>query len=205
MKNLLIVSALVAVLAGCANQSAPYADDATVAAVRYRDPGPAKLTLYTMVNNRSGAGAHTSLMINASERVIFDPAGSFWADIVPEQNDVLFGITPAVERAYRGSHARETHHVVVQELEVTPEQAEVAYRLARSMGPVPGTYCANSTARLLQQVPGFESIAVTFQPTKLAEQFGAIPGAVTNRYYEQDDADLQKGLAANNAKLNSSG
>ncbi|MCV2888099.1 hypothetical protein OE747_07085 [Ruegeria sp. XHP0148] len=201
----MIVCALAVGTAACTRQSAPFADDATVAAVRYRDPGPAKLTLYTMVNNRSGAGAHTSLMINASERVIFDPAGSFWADIVPEQNDVLFGITPAVERAYRGSHARETHHVVVQELEVTPEQAEAAYRLARQMGPVPGAYCANYTAQLLQQIPGFSDIKVTFQPTKLADQFGSRPGAVTNRYYEKDDADLQKGLAANNAKLNQPG
>ncbi|MCG6557562.1 hypothetical protein MB818_05090 [Ruegeria sp. 1NDH52C] len=205
MKLIFLAGALALSLMACTRQSAPKADDATVAAVRYRDPGPAKLTLYTMVNNRSGAGAHTSLMINASERVIFDPAGSFWADIVPEQNDVLFGITPAVETAYRGSHARETHHVVVQELEVSPEQAEAAYRLARTMGPVPGAYCANYTARLLQQIPGFGDIKVTFQPTKLADQFGSRPGAVTNKYYEQDDADLQKGLAANNAKLNQPG
>ena len=202
MRSLLILGAVALTLSACARPQQPNADSAAVRAVSYRAEGPATLTLYTMVNNGSGAGAHTSLMINASERVIFDPAGSFKADIVPEQNDVLFGITPAVERAYRSSHARETHHVVVQTLEVTPEQAEVAYRLARANGTVAGLYCANSTAHILQQVPGLESIDVTFYPTKLADQFGALPGAVTERYYEQDSADLHDGLARNNAQLN---
>ncbi|KUJ76594.1 hypothetical protein AVO45_11425 [Ruegeria marisrubri] len=190
-------------LAACAtNTRGPEADPAKIAARSYRDPGPATLTLYTMVNNRTGAGAHTSLMINASERVIFDPAGSFHADIVPVLDDVLYGITPAVEQAYRGSHARSTHHALIQELQVTPEQAEIAYRLAKQMGPVPGAFCANYTARLLQQVPGFQDIDVVYQPLKLAEQFGKYPGVVTEEYYENDDADLQKGLAENNAKLN---
>ncbi len=155
-----------------------------------------------MINNRTGQGAHTSLMINARERVIFDPAGSFQADIVPVKDDVLFGITPAVEQAYRASHARSTHHAVIQTLQVTPQQAEIAYQLAKQTGPVPGAFCANYTARILQQVPGFEQIDVVYQPKKLSDQFGQIPGVVTETYYEYDDADLQKGLAANNAKLN---
>lgn len=202
MRNLFIAGALVAALAGCAAKQSPNADAASIAAVSYREPGPNTLTLYTMINNRSGAGGHTSLMINASERVIFDPAGSFKADIVPERNDVLFGITPPVERAYRGAHARETFHVLVQEVEVTPEQAQVAYQLALQAGPIPGAYCANSTARILQQVPGFESIDVTFYPVKLAEQFGTLPGVTSDRYYESDSPDLQTGLAKNNAALN---
>jgi len=189
-------------IAGCTKTQSPNADATTIAAVSYRDPGPSTLTLYTMVNNRSGGGGHTSLMINASERVIFDPAGSFKADIVPERNDVLFGVTPAVEEAYRGSHARSTFHVLVQEIEVTPEQAEVAYRLALSSGPVADAFCTSATARLLQQVPGLESIDSVLFPTKLADQFEAIPGVTSNRYYENDSADLQDGLARNNALLN---
>nr|WP_286193730.1 hypothetical protein [Tropicibacter sp. R16_0] len=189
-------------LAGCASTRGPQATDTQIAAVSYRDPGPATLTLYTMINNRSGSGAHTSLMINARERIIFDPAGSFRADIVPERNDVLYGITPAVEKAYRASHARSTHHVVVQEIEVTPQQAERAYQLAKQMGPVPGAFCASATSQLLQQVPGFEGIKSGFQPTNLSDQFEQMPGVKTERYYEDDDADLQKGLAENNAKLN---
>ncbi|MDK3017231.1 hypothetical protein [Pseudodonghicola flavimaris] len=201
MLRIFCVSAALLALAGCVAHPRPYADDATVAAVSYSDPGPKTLTLYTMVNNRTGAGGHSSLMINASERVIFDPAGSFYSTVVPERNDVLFGVTPAVERAYRSSHARSTHHVVVQTIEVTPEQAEIAYQLALKDGPVPQAYCAKATSGLLQQVPGFENIRSTFYPAKLEEQVAQLPGVKTERLYENDSADLQEGLAKNNAKL----
>ncbi len=193
---------LMLVLAGCVGDQPPNADPARLAAVAYRDPGPPKLTLYTMVNNRTGSGGHTSLMINASERVIFDPAGSFRADVVPERNDVLFGITPAVEQAYRGSHARSTFHVLVQEIEVTREQAEIAYRLALANGAVPGAFCTSATSRLLQRVPGFASIGTALFPTRLSAQFEALAGVRSSRYYENDSADLQDGLARNNAILN---
>lgn len=202
LRSGLVAVGLAVLVAGCSAQPQPNASPETLAQVAYRgDPTPS-LTLYTMVNNRTGQGGHASLMINASERIIFDPAGSFYADIVPERNDVLYGITPAVEKAYRGSHARSTHHVVVQRLEVTPEQAEVAYQLAVNNGRVPGAYCANATASILKQVPGLEDIQVTFYPVKLSDQFGQIPGVETNRYFENDSADLQEGLARNNALLN---
>lgn len=201
MRRLLSVVALLLVVAGCAAKQQPNADPATLAAVSYRHPGPATLTLYTMVNNRTGKGGHTSLMINASERVVFDPAGSFYAKIVPERNDVLYGFTPRVETAYRSSHARSTHHVVIQTVEVTPEQAQIAYQLALQAGPVPGAYCTNATSGLLQQVPGFENIKSTFYPTKLQQQFAAIPGVKTEKYFENDSADLQEALAKNDAAL----
>ncbi|MEM6657635.1 MAG: hypothetical protein AAF625_06060, partial [Pseudomonadota bacterium] len=104
--------------------------------------------------------------------------------------------------AYRSSHARETHYARIQTIEVTPQQAEIAYQLAKQTGPVAGAFCANSTATILKQVPGFEEIDVTFFPVKLSEQFGALPGVITEEYRENDDADLQKGLAENNARLN---
>lgn len=194
------LAAVCLAVAGCA-EKAPFADDATINAVRYRDPSNPSMTLYTMINNRTGGGAHTSLMINASERVIFDPAGSFYADIVPERNDVLFGITPRVEEAYRGAHARETFHVVRQTVALSPEQAETAYRLALANGPVAGAFCANATSKLIAAVPGFSSVSPTMYPNKLMEQFGTLPGVTTDAYYEDDDPDLQKGLAKGNAAL----
>jgi hypothetical protein len=142
------------------------------------------------------------LRIDASESIIFDPAGSFEADVVPERNDVLFGISPRVEQAYRSAHARTTFHVVSQTVRVTPEQAELAYRLALANGPVAGAFCASATSGLLRQVPGFESIRSTFYPTKLQEQFAAFDGVVTEKYYEGDNADLSIGIAASNATLN---
>lgn len=189
-------------LAACASKQ-PFADDATIQAVSYRDAPSTAITLYTMVNNRTGNGGHSALRIDASETIIFDPAGSFFADIVPERNDVLFGISPRVEQAYRSAHARTTFHVVTQTVRVSAEQAETAYRLALSNGAVAGAFCANATSRILQQVPGFEAIKTTFYPTNLQRQFAELPDVVTDKYYEGDSADLQKGLANSNATLNS--
>ena len=60
----------------------------------------------------------------------------------------------------------------------------------------------NGCRKLLQQVPGLESINSVLYPVKLANQFEAIPGVNSSRYYENDSADLQEGLAANNVALN---
>ncbi len=202
MIRILIACLLAATVAGCAGSQRPQADLAEISARSYRDPGPSTLTLYTMISTRTGSGAHTSLMINGSERVIFDPAGSFRADVVPIKDDVLYGITPNVERAYRSSHARETHYARIQTVEVTPQQAEIALQIAKQSGPVAGAFCANSTAQLLQQVPGFEQIETTFYPVNLSDQFAQLPGVQTAEYRENDEADLQTGLAFNNAQLN---
>ncbi|GHF37692.1 hypothetical protein [Seohaeicola zhoushanensis] len=197
----LIAASMALAVAGCAAK-APFADDATVAKARYSDPAQPSITLYTMVNNRTGKGGHSALLINASESVIFDPAGSFYADIVPERNDVLFGISPAVEQAYRSAHARSTFHVVRQTLPVSAAQAETAYQLALANGAVPGAFCANATSTLLSRVPGFEGIKTTFYPTNLQSQVAELPGVRTDSYYEGDSADLKDGLERSNAALN---
>ncbi|MCB1341180.1 MAG: hypothetical protein KDK24_08970 [Pseudooceanicola sp.] len=200
LTRILMAAAVAGALAGCATKQ-PYADDATVARARYSDPANPSITLYTMINNRTGAGGHSSLLINASESVIFDPAGSFEAGMVPERNDVLFGISPRVEQAYRSAHARSTFHVKRQMFRVSPEQAETAYRLALANGSVPGAFCANATSTLLSQVPGFGSIKTTFYPTNLSDQVAQLPGVVTDTYYEGDSDDLKAGIAQANAAL----
>ena len=60
-------------------------------------------------------------MINGSQRVIFDPAGTVRLSAVPERGDVLYGISPKVADFYARAHARETFHVVIQEIEVSPD------------------------------------------------------------------------------------
>ena len=81
----------VLLLAGCgaALQSTKDATPQEAAAAAYVHDGPPAITLYTMISNRTGVGAHTSMMINASQRVIFDPAGSVELSIMPEIGDVL--------------------------------------------------------------------------------------------------------------------
>ena len=194
--RLLAAFALLAVLAACG--AAIPSNDAppeVIAAKAYRAPGPATLTIMTMVNNRSGSGGHTALMINGSQRVIFDPAGSFVNERVPERADVLYGVTPAVLQGYRSAHARSTYHVVSQTITVTPEQAETALRLAMQNGPVPRAFCTSATTQLLRQVPGFESIRQTMFPTNLMEQLESRPGVTTEKYFEDDDGTILDGVA----------
>jgi len=196
-----LATLLLLALPGCAER-APRADDATLREVAWREPGPASLTLYTMVNNRTGKGAHSSILINASERVIFDPAGSFQSDLVPQRDDVLFGITPRIEQAYRSSHARSTHHVLRQRIEVSPGQAEAAYRAALAYGPVPGAFCAAAASRVLAGVPGLDGmIRPTMFPTRLSEQMAAIPGVQEDRYREDREDGLAESLARANRDL----
>lgn len=182
-------------LAACAEApDIPYASDERVAAVAYRAPGPASLTVFTMVSNRTGKGAHSALMINGSQRVIFDPAGSFENERVPEQEDVLYGVTPAVLAGYKSAHARSTYHVVSQTFNVTPEQAAVALRLAQTNGAVAGGFCADATTGLLQQVPGFSDIKRTYFPTQLMEQLSTRAGVIEEKYYEDDEGSIVDGV-----------
>ena len=173
----------------------PDASPEVISSASYRHPGPTALTLFTMINNRSGAGAHTSLMINGSQRVIFDPAGTVRLSAVPERGDVLYGITPGVADFYARAHARETFHVVIQTIEVPPEVAERALRLAIANGPVASAQCALSTAAILRQLPGFESIGSTWFPKRLMENFGQLPGVQTQKIFENDSDDKAVAIA----------
>ena len=183
-------------LSACAPAERVYDSEAFVASKTYRHAGPPSITVITMVNNRSGSGAHSALMINASERVLFDPAGSFEHETIPERNDVLFGISPAVLKAYKGAHARTAYHVVSQEIVVTPEQAEAAFAIAKAHGAVGQAFCTQATTGVLKQVPGFSDIKSTYFPTNLMRQIEARGGAVTTeRYFEDDEGTVLDGVA----------
>ena len=181
-------------LAGCAAPPGVWATDEAVALAAYSHDGPPRLTLFTMLNNNTGAGAHTSLMINGPQRVIWDPAGSFKHETIPERNDVVFGVTPPVADVYTRFHARKTFHVQIQELDVTPEVAERAMQLALGYGTVPQAQCARSTSSILEELlPG--KVSQTWLPKTLAAQFGALPGVREQVLYEYDGDDNSKVLA----------
>ncbi|SLN20783.1 hypothetical protein PEL8287_00871 [Roseovarius litorisediminis] len=192
MRSVMIAVSAAMMLGGCAAESV-WAPDEAVAKAAYHHDGPTRLTLYTMLNNRSGAGAHTSLMVNGSQRIIFDPAGSFKHPSIPERNDVVFGVTPQVEDVYTRYHARETYHVKVQKLDVSPEVAARAMQLVQSYGPVPSAQCSRSTSTILAQLfPG--QVKPTWYPKQLAEEFGKLPGVREQELYEDDSDDNSKVL-----------
>lgn len=189
-----LVIACCLAIAGCAGVSS---DDASVEEVRaaaYVPQGVPKLTLVTVVNNNSGAGGHSALIVSGSQQVIFDPAGSFQHERIKELGDVLYGMSPAWVAAYKSAHARSTYHVVTQEIDVTPEQAETALRLVQTNGAVGSAFCANATSSILRRIPGFEQIAVTFFPIKLMDQVAERNDVVTDKYFENDAGDVRDGI-----------
>jgi len=183
-----------AVLAGCAEKGKESSTREVEQAV-YLNEGPTRLTLITMVNNRSGAGAHSALLVESTQSVLFDPAGSFEHELLPEQGDVLYGLTPVWVDRYISAHARSQFHVVRQEIDVTPAQAARALQLVQARGPVPSALCTNATSGVLKQIPGFDGISQSFFPLKLMEQFEQLPGVRTTRVYEDDDGGVRDGVA----------
>jgi hypothetical protein len=181
-------------LAACGAQPTESPPD-QIASAAYHFDGPPSLTLFTVRNTGSGNGAHTGLMINASQRVMWDPAGSFAHPSIPEHNDVLFGITPRVEQFYISYHSRISYYTVIQTIEVPAGVAERALQLALVSGPVSKAHCTQATSNLLKQLPGFGSLRTTWFPDNLEREFGELPGVTTREYRETDSDDNSQVLA----------
>jgi len=180
--RLLAIMALV--LVSACTKPVVYAPEADVEAARYQHGGPVELVLFNVVKNDGGSGEHSALMINApSQRVLFDPAGSWTHPLSPEQHDVHFGFNDQQLFRYTYYHARRTHHVLIQRLQVSPEVAETVLAAARNYGPVPDAYCARSIFAVLQTVPQFAHLETEWYPNGLSEQFGQIPGVIEERVY----------------------
>lgn len=175
-------------LAGCAGKSV-WATDEEVARARYVHSGPPELVLYTSMSDRAGSGEHTALMINASQRVLFDPAGNWEYPYVPERNDVRFGFNAAAERNYLAFQAQPNFHASIQRLRVSPEVAERALQLALNNGAVAPAACTSSTVALLRKLPGLEGLPQTMFPTTLMKAFGAVPGVETKIDYGAPPTD----------------
>ena len=195
--RLLLALVCCAALVGCATTAEPkWASDAEVARATYRHDGPAKLTLFTVIDNDRGTGAHAGLLINASQRIIFDPAGTWYHPKLPERNDVHFGMTDKALDFYVDYHARMQYHVVIQEMEVSPQVAEMVMQRALAHGAVPKAQCTKAITEILRGVPGFESIPSTWFPKKAADAFGQFPGVTRREVYDNDPTDNSGFIAA---------
>lgn len=194
------VLAVMALLAlGACGAKSVWAPDDKVAAARYVAEPPRSVTLFTVISTRNGSGAHSGLLINASQQVLFDPAGSWQLPSLPERNDVHYGITPKMVNFYIDYHARETFYVVQQTVVVTPEVAELVKQRAEAYGPVPQAQCSNSISTVLEGVPGFQSIGHTWFPKKLMDEFATLPGA-TYKKITDNDADKHYGVLIKQAE-----
>mgnify|MGYP001812335903 CR=1 FL=1 len=188
MRRIVLALVVPLVLAACGAESV-WAPEEEVQRAKYRHDAPPSLTLITVVSNRSGSGAHSALVVNGSQRVIFDPAGTWHHPLLPERNDVHFGMTPSALDFYIDYHARETFHVISQEVPVSPQVAEVALARVQNYGAVPKAFCSNATTDILRSIPGFEDTPRSFSPKAAMKAFDAKPGVVRTVVYDDSPAN----------------
>lgn len=189
-----LVLSLVALLglAACGAQPV-WAPEDQVQSARFVSEEPAYITLYTVINKSSGSGAHSAILVNGSERLIFDPAGTWHHPRLPERNDVHFGMTDKALAFYIDYHARKTYDVIEQKIYVSPAVAEQVLAKVKAYGAVPKAMCTNATSGILRTVLGFESMPATWYPKKLSDAFGQLPG-VEERLITDDDDDSNHGV-----------
>lgn len=178
---------VVAGLAGCVDKT-PQATDVDMARYSYVSNDPPSLTLVTSISNRSNAGAHSALIINGPERVVFNPAGSWRHPLAPEQGDFHRNFSPAMEKWFFDYHARETFRIRAQTIEVPMAVAAQALAEARAYGSVPPAQCTRSITKILAGLPGFEQFSTSWFPLHASEEFAQLPG-VTTVLYTDDSPD----------------
>lgn len=207
MRRLLICLVLPAFLAACGAEPVWAPDDAVQKAA-YSTGNPPSVTLFTVIGVNTGQGGHSALMIDGVQRVMWDPAGSWYHPWVPERNDVHYGITDRMKIFYIDYHARETWYVREQTVPVSLAAAEQVRANAEAHGAVGKMLCANSVVDVLRGVPGFETIPNTLSPLKVSAAWAKLPGATLQDHYDGDPADnsgvlmIQQQAVVHGADLN---
>ncbi|MDN5785518.1 hypothetical protein [Pseudorhodobacter sp.] len=193
MRRIYLCFIAILFLAACGAAEPVWAPDDAVARARYVHPGPSSITLFTVLSTRNGSGAHSGLLINGSQRVMFDPAGTWHHPNLPERNDVHYGMTPLMVDFYIDYHARITYDVVQQTIIVSPEVAEIAMQRAMAYGAVEKAHCTLAVSSVLRGVPGFESLPQTWYPKTLMDAFAALPN-VSRRKFTDTDTNNNHGV-----------
>ncbi|AUH32767.1 hypothetical protein [Paracoccus tegillarcae] len=183
-----LVGAAVLPLAACGADNI-WASDEAVRASRYVSDEPPSITLLTVIGIPRGEGGHSALLINGSQRVVFDPAGTWNHPRIPERHDVLYGITPNFKNFYIDYHARSTYWVAEDRVPVSRAVADAAIRSAEQQGAVSKSFCAVGTGQVLRRVPGFEGAPTGFSPLTLRNWFVTLPGATSKRHQDGDPAN----------------
>ena len=170
-----------------------WASDADVARARYVDPNTPSVTLFTSINTRNKTGAHAGLLINGSERVLYDPAGSWAHPTAPERADMLYGMTPTMLSFYVDYQGTAPFQLVQQTIYVTPEVAEQVKQAAISYGAANKAECTKAIGIILRSVPGFETLPTTWYPKAMSRGFATLPGVAT-QIVTSLDGDLRRTL-----------
>ena len=134
----------------------------------------------------SGSSAHAGLLINGSEQVLFDPAGTFTHPDLPRRGDVHYGMTPRFVDYYERYHARFDYFVEAQQVPVTRAEADQIIANAKAHGKSMKMTCALAMAEVLQPVPRFPDVPSSLFPEALRAYFAARPGVETSYVTESD-------------------
>lgn len=174
LARLMLLIAMPLLVAACgAPGEVRTASPAEAARAAYVSDAPPSITLVSVINSASGTGDHSALIINASQRVLYDPAGSFHNPAAPQNLDVHFGYSPGIEATYMNYHSRETHHVVTQRLLVSPEIAEAALRNALAETKARPGQCSIKTTAVLRAT-GFEGVGGSVWPRTTMNNFARV-------------------------------
>lgn len=183
-----ILSLLALVMLSACSGDHIYASDDAVARAHYVDAGPPSITLITSVNTRSNTGAHSGLIINGSERVLYDPAGSWEHPAAPERNDLHYGMTPAMLSYYIDFQGSAPFQVVQQTVIVSPEIANQVIAAAIAYGSAPKAECSHAIGAILRGTPGFEGLDTTWFPRQFSKSFAKLPGVMQRTLSSTDGA-----------------
>lgn len=178
--------AVTGAVSGCSSTSVWAPDDA-IQRARYVHSGAPSVTVFTVKNVGSDNGAHTGLLINARERILFDGAGSYSLNATPERNDVHYGMTPAAVDFYIDFHARSEYYVTSQHIFLPLASADAIYAAALQAGPVPNALCTTRTTQVLKAAPEFADVNQSFFPTTLERHISALPNVITRTFRDDDD------------------
>jgi hypothetical protein len=184
MRNALLALAAAATLAGCEVYQ-PAAPEA-IERARYVSDEPPSVTLMSMVNNKSGRSAHAGLLINGSEQVLYDPAGTFTHPDLPRKGDIHYGMTPRFVDYYERYHARFDYHVEAQKVPVSRAAADQIIANARARGQVMKMTCSLAAADVLKPVPPFQDVRHSVFPEALRADFARMNGVEDSYVYESD-------------------
>lgn len=184
-----MVRALCALLAAAFLAGCEIYDPATpeeIAQAVYVSPEPSSVTLLSMVSTRSGRSAHSALLINGSQQVLYDPAGTFTHPDLPRAGDMHYGMTPKYVRYYKDYHARFGYFVQAQKVEVDRATADRIIAQAQAQGKTLKMHCAIAIAGALRGVPPFQDVRTSYFPEGARKDFARIAGVEDSYTYGDD-------------------
>ena len=184
IRSIIAISMMV-VLSACADFEND--DPAVVSSRMYVSEEAPFVALLTMVNESGDYGEHSGILINASQTVLYDPAGSFrYEEELARSRDIHYGMSPRMVDYYKRYHARFGYYVVSQKIYITAEEAEALFREANRIGTTGQLRCGLSASSVLNSIPRFANIPTTYWPGKIMDAMAEVPGIETSYTREND-------------------